>query len=177
MISAGDVIVVLEKHLAARGDENQPERLVAAGKGRLGKFDGAEQRGTVGSTDRHPATLRGACRGRGACQNGRVTSADPRPSPLATGWGPPPAAGRGYVPHWEADILLADGQAAHLRPLGPRDEPALETFWAALSPKTQYFRFFAAHPSLKPADRERFLQADHQNRVVLGVFTLSLIHI
>ena len=75
------------------------------------------------------------------------------------------------MPHWEADILLADGQAAHLRPLGPRDEPALETFWAALSPKTQYFRFFAAHPSLKPADRERFLQADHQNRVVLGVFT------
>ena len=48
---------------------------------------------------------------------------------------------------------------------------ALEYFWTRLSTKSQYFRFFSAHPSLKAADRERFLGADHSQRVVLGVFT------
>lgn len=81
------------------------------------------------------------------------------------------AGARAYDPHWEADILLADGQVARLRPLGWADEAALEYFWTRLSTKSQYFRFFSAHPSLKAADRERFLGADHSQRVVLGVFT------
>ena len=80
------------------------------------------------------------------------------------------AGPRGVMPHWEADILLADGQPARLRPLGRADEAALEAFWTGLSARTQYYRFFAAHPTLKNADKERFLGADFRQRVVLGVF-------
>lgn len=79
--------------------------------------------------------------------------------------------GRGLAPRWEADILLADGQPARLRPLRPADEAALDGFWAALSGRSQYFRFFSPRPTLSAIDKEMFLHADHaERRVVLGVF-------
>lgn len=86
------------------------------------------------------------------------------PAPSAT-------SGRGHAPHWEADILLADGQPARLRPLGPPDEAALVAFWAALSDRSKYFRFFSPRPTLGALDKAMFLGTDDtQHRVVLGVF-------
>lgn len=45
---------------------------------------------------------------------------------------------------WEADVLLADGSSAHLRPVRPDDAPALERLYASLSDDSRYFRFFSA---------------------------------
>nr|MDT0666921.1 hypothetical protein [Micromonospora sp. DSM 115978] len=38
----------------------------------------------------------------------------------------------GYPAHWEADVLLADGGTAHLRPVLPDDGPRLLDFWSRL---------------------------------------------
>lgn len=80
-----------------------------------------------------------------------------------------------YPAHWEADILLADGQPAHLRPLRPTDEARLLSLWERLSPQSQYFRFFSPHRRLTDDDKQRFLGADHRDRVVLGVFVGRLL--
>ncbi len=86
----------------------------------------------------------------------------------------PVAPGRqapdGYPAHWEADILLADGKTARLRPLRLADEETLDRFWSRLSFESQYFRFFMPRPVLREEDKERFLRPDHSNRVVQGVF-------
>ncbi len=75
-----------------------------------------------------------------------------------------------YPAHWEADVLLADGQSARLRPLTRPDEAALVAFWGRLTPQSQYFRFFSPHSKITSADKDRFLDADHRRRVVLGMF-------
>ncbi len=75
-----------------------------------------------------------------------------------------------YPAHWEADVLLADGQPAQLRPLRPTDEGALLELWDRLSPQSQYYRFFSPHRRLTDEDKQRFLHADQHDRVVLGVF-------
>src|SRR4051794_20669887 len=38
-----------------------------------------------------------------------------------------------YPRHWEADVLLSDGQVAHLRPIGPDDEDRLVAFYDEVS--------------------------------------------
>ncbi len=45
-----------------------------------------------------------------------------------------------YPLHWEADVLLADGGVAHLRPSGPGDEAAIRAMHARSSAKTLYLR-------------------------------------
>ncbi|MEP7161764.1 MAG: GNAT family N-acetyltransferase [Dermatophilaceae bacterium] len=75
-----------------------------------------------------------------------------------------------YPAHWEADVLLADGKSARLRPLRPPDEAALVAFWGRLTPQSQYFRFFSPHTTITTADKDRFLGADHRRRVALGMF-------
>ncbi len=96
------------------------------------------------------------CEGRVNMSQG--SSVSPKPEPGA------------HPAHWEADILLADGETARLRPLGPSDESALRELWERLTPQSQYFRFFSPHRRITPADLERFLHADQSGRVVLGVF-------
>ncbi|MCT1556930.1 GNAT family N-acetyltransferase [Helcobacillus massiliensis] len=74
-----------------------------------------------------------------------------------------------YPAHWEADIPLRDGSAAHLRPITPGDADALQTFHRGQSERSRYFRFFAAKPELSPSDLETFTQVDNVNRVAFIV--------
>ncbi|HEX2177830.1 MAG TPA: bifunctional GNAT family N-acetyltransferase/acetate--CoA ligase family protein [Nocardioidaceae bacterium] len=71
----------------------------------------------------------------------------------------------GYPAHWEADVLLADGRAAHLRPILPADGTGLVRFYERVSPESKYMRFFAPYPTLSDRDVERFTHVDHADRV------------
>lgn len=71
----------------------------------------------------------------------------------------------GYPAHWEADIALSDGRAAHLRPILPSDAEALQRFHLAQSEQSRYLRFFAPMPRLSPRELERFTRVDHRDRV------------
>jgi acyl-CoA synthetase (NDP forming)/GNAT superfamily N-acetyltransferase len=76
---------------------------------------------------------------------------------------------RGPVPprHWEADVVLADGGTAHLRPIVPDDADRLRAFHGRLSRETVYNRFFAYRPTLSDTDVTRFTQVDHDDRAAL----------
>lgn len=82
----------------------------------------------------------------------------------------PPAA-PSYPAHWEADIALSDGSAAHLRPIRPEDADALQDFHQRQSEQSRYLRFFAAMPRLSRRDLERFTVVDHHDRVAFVVMT------
>ncbi|HEX4977796.1 MAG TPA: GNAT family N-acetyltransferase, partial [Nocardioides sp.] len=70
-----------------------------------------------------------------------------------------------YPRHWEADVLLRDGQAAHLRPIGGDDRDLLVEFYEHVSAESKYMRFFAPMPRLSDRDIERFTHVDHHDRV------------
>ncbi|MGP9539669.1 bifunctional acetate--CoA ligase family protein/GNAT family N-acetyltransferase [Brachybacterium sp. AOP43-C2-M15] len=74
-----------------------------------------------------------------------------------------------YPAHWEADIALRDGSAAHLRPILPTDADALQDFHQRQSEHSRYLRFFAPMPRLSPRDLERFTHVDHSDRVAFVV--------
>ena len=75
----------------------------------------------------------------------------------------------GYPAHWEADIALRDGSAAHLRPIVPGDAEALQTFHQRQSEHSRYLRFFAPMPRLSARDLTRFTTVDHRDRVAFVV--------
>jgi acyl-CoA synthetase (NDP forming)/RimJ/RimL family protein N-acetyltransferase len=77
----------------------------------------------------------------------------------------------GYPREWEADVLLADGGVAHLRPIRPSDADRLVAFYERVSPESKYLRFFAPYPRLSDRDVKRFTEVDYVNRVA---FILTL---
>ena len=77
----------------------------------------------------------------------------------------------GYPREWEADVLLADGGVAHLRPIRPSDADRLVAFYERVSPESKYLRFFAPYPRLSDRDVERFTEVDYVDRVA---FILTL---
>jgi succinyl-CoA synthetase alpha subunit/RimJ/RimL family protein N-acetyltransferase len=79
-------------------------------------------------------------------------------------------ADSGYPSHWEADVLLADGRAAHLRPIVADDAEALVDFYDhRVSSESKYMRFFAPYPTLSQRDVERFTHVDYVERVAFVV--------
>lgn len=78
-------------------------------------------------------------------------------------------AGPAYPAHWEADIALRDGSAAHLRPILPGDAEALQSFHQRQSEHSRYLRFFAPMPRLSDRDLTRFTTVDHRDRVAFVV--------
>jgi acyl-CoA synthetase (NDP forming)/GNAT superfamily N-acetyltransferase len=72
-----------------------------------------------------------------------------------------------YPPHWEADVVLADGGTAHLRPIRPDDAYRLVALHSRLSPESIRYRYFAPHPRLSPPEVERFTHVDYDDRVAL----------
>ncbi|HVU91628.1 MAG TPA: GNAT family N-acetyltransferase [Jatrophihabitans sp.] len=72
-------------------------------------------------------------------------------------------------PHWEADVVVADGGTVHLRPIRPSDADALVAFHAGLSQRTRYLRYFSAYPRIPQKDLYRFTHVDHRDRVALIV--------
>ncbi len=81
----------------------------------------------------------------------------------------PGAVDPSYPAHWEADVLLRDGSAAHIRPMRVDDRQRLEDLHNQLSEETIYFRFFAPYPTLSRRDLDRFTDVDHDERVALVV--------
>lgn len=72
-----------------------------------------------------------------------------------------------YPAAWEADVVLRDGSVAHVRPIGPDDAQALQTFHKRQSPESTYLRFFAPLRELSARDVHRFTHVDHHDRVAL----------
>ena len=79
----------------------------------------------------------------------------------------PADAGIEPPPHWEADVVVADGGIVHLRPIRPSDADALVEFHGGLSARTRYLRFFSAYPRIPDRDLIRFTHVDHHDRVAL----------
>lgn len=67
--------------------------------------------------------------------------------------------------HWEADVLLRDGRAAHIRPIRAEDRDALVEFYSRVSDQSKYYRFFSPMPQLSERDQIRFTNVDHVDRV------------
>src|SRR5262249_7776901 len=72
-----------------------------------------------------------------------------------------------FPPHWEADVLVADGGTVHLRPIEGSDADALVKFHGGLSGRTRYLRYFSAYPRIPERDLYRFTHVDHHDRVAL----------
>lgn len=72
-----------------------------------------------------------------------------------------------YPREWEADVVLADGLVAHVRPIVPGDTEGIHAFHAGQSPESIYLRFFATLPRLSDKDVRRFTHVDHLQRVAL----------
>jgi acyl-CoA synthetase (NDP forming)/RimJ/RimL family protein N-acetyltransferase len=75
----------------------------------------------------------------------------------------------GYPREWEADILLADGGVAHLRPIRPSDADRLVAFYERVSPESKYLRFFVPYPRLTDRDIKLFTEIDYVDRVAFIV--------
>ncbi len=83
----------------------------------------------------------------------------------AEGAASPGGADPGYPLAWEADVVLADGGTAHLRPIRPDDADRLVEMHSRLSAQTIYYRFFGPYPRISPVDLERFTVVDNHWRV------------
>ena len=66
---------------------------------------------------------------------------------------------------WQADVVLADGSTAHVRPISADDGDALVALHSRLSPSTIYYRFFSFHPRLSEKEVARFTQVDYVDRM------------
>ncbi|WP_084963826.1 bifunctional GNAT family N-acetyltransferase/acetate--CoA ligase family protein [Thermoactinospora rubra] len=72
-----------------------------------------------------------------------------------------------YPAHWEADVVLADGGTAHVRPIKPDDADRLRAFYSRLSDESIYFRFFGPRPKLSDREVTWFTNVDYSDRVAL----------
>jgi acyl-CoA synthetase (NDP forming)/GNAT superfamily N-acetyltransferase len=72
-------------------------------------------------------------------------------------------------PHWEADIVAADGGTVHLRPICPEDALAITGLMERSSDQTRYYRFFGPMKRLSDKDLHRFTHVDHVDRVAFVV--------
>ncbi|SDE66859.1 Acyl-CoA synthetase (NDP forming) [Blastococcus fimeti] len=72
-------------------------------------------------------------------------------------------------PHWEADIVAADGGTVHLRPIRPEDGDALTGLMDRSSDQTRYYRFFGPMKRLSAKELHRFTHVDHDSRVAFVV--------
>jgi acyl-CoA synthetase (NDP forming)/RimJ/RimL family protein N-acetyltransferase len=61
---------------------------------------------------------------------------------------------------WEADVVLADGGVAHLRPIRPDDAEAVVDFHRRQSPESLYYRYFSPKPELTTAEVEHLTNPD-----------------
>ncbi len=86
---------------------------------------------------------------------------------MTEGTGPGRAAPAGYPEHWEADVLLADGGAVHVRPSAATDGPAILAMHERMSARTRYLRYFQAVAQLSPAQLSVFTDVDHVTAVGL----------
>jgi acyl-CoA synthetase (NDP forming)/RimJ/RimL family protein N-acetyltransferase len=71
----------------------------------------------------------------------------------------------GYPAAWEADVVLADGGTAHIRPIRPDDGPRIIDFHGRQSAESIYFRYFTPRPQLPDREVERLINVDYADRM------------
>lgn len=69
----------------------------------------------------------------------------------------------GYPAHREADVALRDGSTVRVRPVREGDRGAMLAFFQALTPESQYFRFFSGTQNFEPA-ADWATQVDYEHR-------------
>ncbi|MGH3737816.1 MAG: GNAT family N-acetyltransferase [Micromonosporaceae bacterium] len=74
-----------------------------------------------------------------------------------------------YPAHRAADVVLADGAVAHLRPIRVDDAPGLVALHSRFSDRTRYLRYFSPYPRIPQRDLKRFVTVDHRDREALVV--------
>ncbi|MGH9227606.1 MAG: GNAT family N-acetyltransferase [Acidimicrobiales bacterium] len=85
---------------------------------------------------------------------------EPTTTAAATAPDPP-----GYPLGWEADVVLADGGTAHIRPIRPDDGPRVVDFHGRQSPESIYFRYFTPRLRLPEKEVERLTHVDYADRM------------
>jgi acyl-CoA synthetase (NDP forming)/GNAT superfamily N-acetyltransferase len=63
-----------------------------------------------------------------------------------------------------ADVLLSDGSAVHMRQIRPEDAAAIVAFHSRMSDRTRYLRYFSPYPRIPDRDLDRFVNVDHRDR-------------
>jgi acyl-CoA synthetase (NDP forming)/GNAT superfamily N-acetyltransferase len=74
-----------------------------------------------------------------------------------------------------ADVLLSDGTAVHLRQIRPEDAPAIVEFHSRMSDRTRYLRYFSPYPRIPERDLKRFVNVDHHDREAFVIVSGSQI--
>ena len=69
--------------------------------------------------------------------------------------------------HWGADVVLADGGTARLRPVQPTDAATLVAFYDRVSDTSKYLRFMQPHAELTAGELHAATHPDHRDHVVL----------
>jgi acyl-CoA synthetase (NDP forming)/RimJ/RimL family protein N-acetyltransferase len=70
-----------------------------------------------------------------------------------------------YPSEWDADVVLADGGTARVRPIRPDDGPRLLAFHGRQSPESIYFRYFSPRPNLSTTEVEHMVSVDYVDRM------------
>ena len=70
-------------------------------------------------------------------------------------------------PHWDSDVVLADGGTVRVRPIRRTDAAGWVAFFSRLSPDSVYRRFFSAKPKVTDVEVARFTTVDYDDRVEL----------
>ncbi len=76
----------------------------------------------------------------------------------------------GYPVECEAEVELADGRRAHLRPVVPTDQAELSAAIARADPDTLRRRFLGGAPPRSPRDLARLVTVDYERRFALAAF-------
>jgi acyl-CoA synthetase (NDP forming)/RimJ/RimL family protein N-acetyltransferase len=78
-------------------------------------------------------------------------------------------------PRWEADVVLADGGVAHLRPIRPDDAEAVVAFHRRQSPESLYYRYFSPKPELTTDEVEHLTSSVDDRDVAFVAFDGDLL--
>jgi acyl-CoA synthetase (NDP forming)/ribosomal protein S18 acetylase RimI-like enzyme len=74
-----------------------------------------------------------------------------------------------YPQHWEADVVLADGGVAHVRPATRADADQIRAMHGRLSARSLYLRYFSAVKQVSDAQVSVFVDVDHDTAIGLVV--------
>jgi GNAT superfamily N-acetyltransferase len=74
---------------------------------------------------------------------------------------------------WHEEITLKNGTTVRLRPILPSDKERLRAGLLALSPESQYLRFFTAKPRLTDAELAYFTELDGWDHFAIGATTIA----
>jgi acyl-CoA synthetase (NDP forming)/ribosomal protein S18 acetylase RimI-like enzyme len=95
--------------------------------------------------------------------------AEPAGGPVITEPAVTDPAGREYPQHWEADVVLADGGVAHVRPATRADADQIRAMHGRMSARSLYLRYFSAVKQVSDAQVSIFVDVDHETAIGLVV--------